>query len=969
MVIKTAVIIDSAIDSQSAAYNLSGATSVDHVTIGGVTYFIGGGEGEDGLSVFRLEADGTFSQTGLPVSANIDSNDPRSITVHTTVTGQTYVYVGGFDNSLQVLELGADGGLTDLGQLQGADIASWDVESLESFTLDGKDYVLAASHASDGLTLYEIGSGGTLTVSDKALNSNLTNLDDVYDTELVTTAAGNTFVIAVGLDDHASVFQIDGSTGTMVLTDSVADDTLVALNDAQFVESYQTSTGTYVYVGGWNGIDVYKLGEDGKLTHVQHLDDEIMHTTDGRSVLVAMDNMDGSAVLPNGTLAVSAQNNGQLYFFNIDDETGQIYLADLMENASFGAINDMTAVGDNLVITSESGGVFTVGITTVEEGTTVVSAVDNQDNPDQFGLLNVDALETVTVNGEEFVISGGLGDGDISVFRVTNGDGTNPPTLTQVGIGDGAGLGEANIQNVGVGGIDEISAITTSTGQTFVYVAGQGEGINIYAMDSTGGLTFIGQQTDTQDLNTQDVQAMESFSQDGSSYLVSTSVAGDNLTLWTIDPNTGMLGQTFGFVNDDGTFELNDVKALDVIQVGGETYAIAGGNDSGLSVIRFDLTGNAFSSASVVSEVNDNTGGFTELFDVYWIEHYTAPDGKVYVYAGGYDNGVQVMQLQTNGTLTPVQNFQGGTTFVGTDGTSYPNLSFNESRDADINQTDGQLTFVSDASNTAIIATIDPATGLLTFTDAVTEIHDGENVNYIGGTTGAVVVGHTDTLTLIDAVPCFTRGTLIKTDAGEVAIENLKQGMRVLTMDSGYKEIAWIGSRKLNAADLAGKPNLRPIRIAQGALGFGLPERDLLVSPQHRMLVRSTIVDRMFGEREALLGAKHLIAINGIEESNPQDGIEYWHLLFDRHEVIFANGAPSESLYPGPEALKHVGAEALAEIYELFPELQSLTHTPIPARTFAPGKKARKLAERHANNNSTLYDMRPSDAAKYARVS
>lgn len=201
---------------------------------------------------------------------------------------------------------------------------------------------------------------------------------------------------------------------------------------------------------------------------------------------------------------------------------------------------------------------------------------------------------------------------------------------------------------------------------------------------------------------------------------------------------------------------------------------------------------------------------------------------------------------------------------------------------------------------------------------------------------------------------CFTRGTLIETDRGPIAIEDLSVGDRVLTRDNGMQPIRWIGSKALSAQALAADEKLRPIRICRDALGAGVPSSDLLVSPQHRILIRSRIAQKMFGIPEVLVAAKQLCQVEGIDIAHDAHGVEYFHMLFDRHEVVISNGAETESLYTGPEALKSIGQQAQDEIFALFPELKSRNYTPVAARVLANGRRGRQLAVRHARNDKAL---------------
>lgn len=192
------------------------------------------------------------------------------------------------------------------------------------------------------------------------------------------------------------------------------------------------------------------------------------------------------------------------------------------------------------------------------------------------------------------------------------------------------------------------------------------------------------------------------------------------------------------------------------------------------------------------------------------------------------------------------------------------------------------------------------------------------------------------TFTQIESVkgrmaPCFTPGTRIATPRGAVAVEDLRPGDRVITRDDGLQEIRWIGQRTLTTPDLLLLPHLRPIGIRKGSLGNGLPERDMMVSPNHRMLIASPHAALYFEEHEVLIAAKHLTRRAGIV-TMPARPTTYVHILFDRHQIVLADGAWSESFQPGDQSLGAIGAAQRRELLELFPELATDTRAYPAAR-------------------------------------
>ena len=147
-------------------------------------------------------------------------------------------------------------------------------------------------------------------------------------------------------------------------------------------------------------------------------------------------------------------------------------------------------------------------------------------------------------------------------------------------------------------------------------------------------------------------------------------------------------------------------------------------------------------------------------------------------------------------------------------------------------------------------------------------------------------------------------------------------GDKIVTRDNGIQEIRWVGAKALSYGELAASEHLRPILITRGSLGKDLPERDMMVSPNHRVLVANERTALYFEEHEVLVAAKHLVDNHRIRDVQSL-GTTYIHFMFDRHEVVLANGCWTESFQPGDYSLNGLGNAQRGEIYELFPELKT----------------------------------------------
>lgn len=157
--------------------------------------------------------------------------------------------------------------------------------------------------------------------------------------------------------------------------------------------------------------------------------------------------------------------------------------------------------------------------------------------------------------------------------------------------------------------------------------------------------------------------------------------------------------------------------------------------------------------------------------------------------------------------------------------------------------------------------------------------------------------GNTDTalVEIEQHPPCFTAGTLIRTSEGDIPVEQLRRGMLIETLDNGFQPIEWMGSSRM-----APRAESFPIRIKAGVLDN---QTDLIVSPQHRVLLTGARAELLFGCDEVLVKAKHLVNGRDVLQCPTEDTITYYHILLPRHELVFSEGQWSESFMPGPLTL------------------------------------------------------------------
>ncbi len=180
---------------------------------------------------------------------------------------------------------------------------------------------------------------------------------------------------------------------------------------------------------------------------------------------------------------------------------------------------------------------------------------------------------------------------------------------------------------------------------------------------------------------------------------------------------------------------------------------------------------------------------------------------------------------------------------------------------------------------------------------------------------------------------CYLRGTSILTAAGEQPVEALAIGDTVATRSGGLRRIKWIGRQGFDARFVRNNREKSPVCIKAGALGGGLPLRDLFVSPGHSMLLG-----------EILVLARNLVNGVTITQNETAEDVHYYNIELEAHDCVLAEGSWSESYADGPglRAQFHNAAEFRA-LYPDYVEPQVVTtclprpeHGPALAAALAP---------------------------------
>ena len=198
---------------------------------------------------------------------------------------------------------------------------------------------------------------------------------------------------------------------------------------------------------------------------------------------------------------------------------------------------------------------------------------------------------------------------------------------------------------------------------------------------------------------------------------------------------------------------------------------------------------------------------------------------------------------------------------------------------------------------------------------------------------GSFILGNTaglhETLTLVSTdAPCFCTGTMILTDRGDVAVETLTIGDNVITTAGETRPVRWIGKRRVSAR-FADPLRAYPIRVRTGALADGVPSRDLLVSPDHALLV-----DGILAQAGALVNG-----VSIVRETEVPETFTYYHVEVAEHSLILAENTPAETFVDNVDRMafdnweEHVAAVGETSIPEMeYPRAKSARQVPQATR-------------------------------------
>ena len=647
-------------------------------------------------------------------------------------------------------------------------------------------------------------------------------------------------------------------------------DTVIGTGDALFTNA--TFNGTFIPLG--LGTGTYILGTDGHVYFDPDFPDALLTSYDSAEVQNA----------PSFTGSIFGTSGDDALISGTDDDD-TIYGGDDNDPVGTGADTIEAGFGDDVVFGGDGADLITGG-----------GGSDTIDGGDGNDTINGDLASGPPPNVEEaldWTDQGGNGTDVSAGFTQTTGlmdvtvsfsdDGTNNATYDistdAIYVGTGEPFDNTSSLDLFGDGDNETSTTTISFATA---TAGAAE-------DEVENVRFRISDVDFFTGSHQDIITVNAFDADGNPVTVTLTPGGDDTT----SGNT----ITSGTALDDP----DDLNGSVLVEIAGPVQEIVIIYANGLGDTQRVHVSDIFFDAVPIPTTNDSIIGGAGDDEIFGNEGDDTLEG-------GADNdtitgGAGADELFGDAGDDEL-NVGGGDTATGGDGDDLFQITA-----ADL---DGNDIVIVGGEGDETDGDVLDLTGLL---DPGSIVYSNLDDN-AGGLSGTAFLtdGTQVTFSEIETIICFTEGTLIQTPTGERRIETLRQGDVVVTLDNGPQKIRWVGQKTVRATGA-----LAPISFQRGVFGN---HRDLLVSPQHRMLVTGYRAQLLFGETEVLVPAKSLV--DDFNVTTHYGGmVTYVHMLFDRHEIVIANGAPSESFYPGEQGLETLADPSREELFRLFPELRS----------------------------------------------
>ena len=540
-------------------------------------------------------------------------------------------------------------------------------------------------------------------------------------------------------------------------------------------------------------------------------------------------------------------------------------------------------------------------------------ALDGTDDVDNiFGLDEDDIIDG---DGGDDLLVGGGGSDDItggSGDDVIYGDYETEPTASdEVLSWEDVGADELNV----VGGLTDID-----TGDVNVSVA----------FTDDGALDEVSLENNT----TMYREAGEPWDATSALYLRGDGSSGETLTAtFTFEAEEGT---EFADEVADVSFRINDIDTSGFIDTITITAFDEAGNPVPVTIVAENPATVTVTGQSVTAtgpNVNPGSANGSVLVTI---------PGPVHTLVIDYGNGGNAAQaiFVSDIAYTTIVPDGGGDTI---DGGTGADTVYGGDGDDIIYVGDGDIAFGDDGDDTFILTDYGEANSPINIEGGEGGETDGDTLmlnglaayddiiftntdDAAGGLSGSVTLfdGTELTFSNIENIICFTEGTRIDTPFGPRRIEDLRIGDLVLTRDAGPQPIRWVGHRTV-----AGLGHMTPVRLT--SLAGQATTTPLIVSPQHRMLIRGPRAELLFGEREVLVAAKHLVDGRSVTWAACRS-VTYYHMMLDSHQIVTAHGLPSESFFAGHQGLRALDPAARHELFNLFPELRSAS----------PGRTARR---------------------------